>query len=98
MRVVRLVLWAGFFALHEKIHAYEVPLIVGSGILLLVGHILQYVSFRIDCHDTGCGHGDCTPKKYRASKFLLFATLLFGLNVIYYFFFSHPIQQSVITF
>ncbi len=68
--------------LHEILHEWEIPMIIGSGVILLMGWGLYAVSLRMDCHTTGCGHGPCTPRKNRAGLILLIATILFGANVL----------------
>lgn len=67
--------------LHERLHPYEVPMIVTSAVILLIGWGLHYVAYRIDCHSTGCVHDACEPKKKRSTKVLMIATGLFILNV-----------------
>jgi len=70
--------------LHDALHAYEVPVIVASAALLALGWALHALSLRMDCHDTGCGHGPCTPTKRRASRILVIATCLFVANLAVY--------------
>lgn len=69
---------------HEAVHKWEVPIILFSGALLLVGWGLHRYSQSIDCHDTGCHHPPCTPQKKKSSKLLLVATALFTVNVLIY--------------
>lgn len=71
-------------AIHDLIHDYEIPMIITSAIVLAFGWTLHMISIRIDCHNTGCVHEPCTPKKKRSSKLLLIATLLFVTNVSIY--------------
>ncbi len=52
-----------FTEIHDVMHAYEVPMIIVSGMVLFVGWGLYFVSQKLDCHDTGCGHGPCEPRK-----------------------------------
>ena len=80
---------AGIYALHELTHAYEVPMIMMSGLIIVMGWGLHYIAYRIDCHNTGCVHGPCAPKKKRSGKVLLIATVLFTLNVIGYITLHH---------
>jgi hypothetical protein len=68
--------------LHDTLHAYEIPMIIGSGGILALGWALHALAARIDCHDTGCGHGPCTPGKRRAATILKIATILFVANVL----------------
>lgn len=74
----------GFPALHETLHAYEVPLLLFSGAALLIGWGLHRLSVRLDCHSTGCAHGPCGPKKKNASLALKIASLLFFVNIVIY--------------
>jgi len=67
--------------LHDFLHAWELPIIIASGVLIALGWGLLHYSRKIDCHDTGCGHEPCGPKKKKSSKLLLFATVLFVVNV-----------------
>ncbi len=80
---------SGLAFLHEKLHGYEIPMIVTSGAIIIMGWVLNYIAYRIDCHNTGCAHGPCTPKKKRSAKVLYIATGLFLLNVTGYFLIHH---------
>jgi len=71
--------------LHEMMHRWEVPLIIFSGSVMAFGWVLYFISLKIDCHDTGCHHGPCNPKKKNASRILAFASLLFAINIAVYF-------------
>lgn len=73
-----------FTDMHEMIHGYEKPMIITSGIILVLGWILYSISRRLDCHDTGCAHGSCEPKKDKAHTILKVATVLFVINVSIY--------------
>jgi hypothetical protein len=66
--------------LHEELHIYEIPIVIGSGLILALGWGAHYVSEHMDCHDTGCHHGSCQPQKKRVTKILLLATSLFLFN------------------
>ena len=71
--------------IHNAMHAYEVPIIVFSGVMVGLGWVAHRFSQRVDCHDTGCGHPPCTPQKSKNTKVLLIATLLFAVNIVIYF-------------
>lgn len=71
-------------SMHEYLHVWEVPMIIGSGVTLLLGWAAVLYGDRIDCHSTGCGHGACAPKKSRAHMVLWVATGLFVFNVLIY--------------
>lgn len=71
-------------AVHDFLHAWELPIIIGSGLIIALGWGLQAYSRKLDCHDTGCGHGPCEPKKKKSSTLLKVATVLFVVNVAVY--------------
>jgi len=79
----------GLATLHNVIHVYEVHLILFSGVMIVFGWALHEISRRIDCHDTGCGHPPCAPKKKRSAKLLMIATALFAINLVIYYAFDH---------
>ena len=70
----------GYNALHNLLAHYEMPLIAFSLAILCIGWGLQIHARHVDCHDTGCFHEPCDPKKIRARKLLWFATLIFVVN------------------
>lgn len=72
--------------LHDLMHAWEVPMILFSGIILVLGWIVVHYSEKMDCHDTGCGHGACGKSKKRAHLVLKVATVVFVANVLIYTF------------
>lgn len=83
-----------FTSIHEAMHAYEVPMIIASGFVLFVGWGLYFVSQKLDCHDTGCGHGPCEPRKKNAHIILKIATILFMINVSVYTVFHRDANTS----
>ena len=70
--------------LHDFLHAWELPIIIASGILIALGWGVLIYSRKIDCHNTGCGHEPCGPKKKKSSRLLEIATILFVINVSVY--------------
>ena len=70
---------------HDAMHDWEVPLISASALVVAIGWGLYFYSKKIDCHDTGCHHGPCGPKKRTTSKILIAATLLLAFNMTIYF-------------
>lgn len=66
---------------HEMIHEWELPIIISSGMILLLGWTVYHVSEKMDCHDTGCHHPPCGPKKKSVATILKIATLLFIGNI-----------------
>ena len=77
---------------HEAIHSWEVPLIVASGTIVALGWALHIYSNKIDCHDTGCGHGPCEPTKKKTHRILQIATVLFLVNVSVYMVFHRGME------
>jgi len=75
---------AGVLELHEFLHAWEVPMIAMSGVILALGWLAIRYSDKVDCHSTGCVHGACAPRKSRAHLVLKIATVLFIFNVLVY--------------
>ena len=86
---------AGLLAFHEFMHDWEIPIIAASAVILALGWALHGVSLKLDCHDTGCHHGACTPKKTGTGKLLWIATGLFAVNLAIYLFFhvGHALQN-----
>ncbi len=70
--------------IHERLHGYEVPMIVFSALILAFGWAVTLYSDKIDCHNSGCAHGDCHPRKNNAHFVLKIATLLFVANLTVY--------------
>lgn len=75
-------LWLKDF--HELMHHWEVPIIMFSAAILCLGWAIYLYSEDIDCHDHGCVHGPCGPKKKNSSLILKIATVLFLINVLIY--------------
>lgn len=69
---------------HEVMHTWEIPLMMVSGVIVLIGWGLYYLSKKMDCHDTGCVHGACEPQKKDNFLILKVATFLFLVNVTIY--------------
>lgn len=80
---------ASLHFLHEMIHIYEIPMIITSGLIILLGWGLHYIAYRLDCRSTGCVHEPCGAKKKRSSRVLFIATLLFAVNLGGYFLLHH---------
>jgi len=79
----------GFMAFHGLIHHYEVQILAGSGLLLAIGLMLHWVSYKIDCRTTGCHHGACEPKKFRVGWIFTIALVLYAANVTFYIYSGH---------
>lgn len=70
--------------IHEMIHHYEVSIIIFSGVVLIIGWAALYMSRKVDCHDTGCGHPPCDTGKVENGKIMIIATILFVINFLIY--------------
>lgn len=70
---------------HEVMHGWEVPMIIVSAVVVALGWGLYFYSKKIDCHDTGCCHEPCGPRKKAANKILVAASILLVFNVSIYF-------------
>ena len=75
-------LWMDGF--HEIMHNYEIPLMVMSGTVVLLGWALHLIAKKIDCRDTGCSHGGCSSGKRKSLRILKIATILFVANIAIY--------------
>lgn len=90
---------ASMVRLHDFLHEWEIPMIVFSGVILLLGWAVTLWSDRMDCHSSGCGHGACAPRKSRAHIILKIATLLFVVNLVVFFAFHRGafVSEAAIT-
>ncbi len=80
---------------HDVMHGYELPVIMFSAGVVALGWGLHYYSLRNDCHDVGgCHHEPCGPKKRRASKILIAASILLAINFTVYFGIHRPMDQA----
>lgn len=71
---------------HDLLHHWEVPMIIFSGVLLVLGWGLYGLSQKLNCvQDAHCCHTPCAPKKSKTFKIMVAATVLFVFNVIIYF-------------
>jgi len=84
-------LGGAFLTFHSFIHHYELIVLMGSGLLLTFGLLLHYISYQINCKETGCAgrHDDCAPKKFRVSWIFIVAVALYFANVTFYFVSGH---------
>lgn len=89
---------ASMVKMHDVLHHYELPMIIFSAFILVAGWALHWYSQKIDCHDTGCGHGPCDTKKNNTHILLMIASVLFVVNVSVYFVFHRHggFQENVI--
>lgn len=69
---------------HDMMHVWEVPMIILSAVVVLLGWGLYFYSRQIDCHNTGCHHEPCGPRKKTANRILVIASILLAFNVTIY--------------
>jgi hypothetical protein len=82
-------LFSATLALHARLHTYEPYLLMFSGLVFAVDFAAQYHASKVDCHDTGCDHPPCEPKKIRIRKFTLLAGALFFVNLAFFLAHAH---------
>lgn len=83
---------AGLEALHELLHDWEIPMILLSAGIVMIGWGVHLIARRLDCHHTGCAHEPCGPRKIKSATILKIATLLLLVNVTIYLFFHHGME------
>jgi len=79
--------------LHDAMHGFELATIIAAGVMLILGWAVHFYSVHNDCHEHGCSHQPCGPRKKAASKLLKAGTLLFVLNIIVFFFFHDGLER-----
>jgi len=83
---------------HDAIHAYEVPIILSSGVITVLAWLVWFNAKEADCHDTGCGHPPCAPRKSRAHTILVVGTALFVINAAIFLFLHYLPEPGVDVF
>lgn len=76
--------------LHDALHDWELVMIALSASVVAIGWGLHFYSLKNDCHDHGCIHEPCGPRKRIASRILIAASILLAFNVTIYFGFHRP--------
>lgn len=76
---------AGFTKLHDVIHGYEIPIIIFSATLLLLGWWAYWLATKTDCHALGHDEHACHKTTDRSKVYLLMGTVLFFVNLVVYF-------------
>lgn len=69
--------------LHHLMHDYEIPLLIFSATMLILGWGLHIYSKRLNCHDTidEChDHEPCAPRRKKTEWAMIGATILFTIN------------------
>lgn len=82
---------------HDKLHHWELPLIVVSGFILAFGWASYLISKRLDCLSTGCHHEPCGKQKMKAHLILKIATIIFLFNVSVFAFHTVEADKAVVA-
>ncbi|QQG35374.1 MAG: hypothetical protein HYS17_07400 [Micavibrio aeruginosavorus] len=83
-----------FATLHDIIHGYEVPVIIFSAIMLLLGWGAYCMALKTDCHALGHDEHKCHRTTDRSKIILLIGTCLFFVNLTIYFALHAPLNGS----
>ena len=83
--------------IHDAIHAYEIPIIMTSGVITLAAWAVYLNAGKVDCHDTGCVHEPCDASKARAGLILKIGTGLFIANLTIFMFLHYLPEQGYYT-
>ncbi len=67
----------------DNYHTILLGIAIGSVVL---SGILNFVAWRIDCHEAAshCHHGDCAPKKRSSFKIFLFSLALLCVDIAWF--------------
>ena len=83
----------GLFSTHfeflEFFHKYEKEILIFSAAAITVSAISQFISWRINCRETGCQHEPCEEKKAKSNRVFNIAVILFAFNVTVFFLTGH---------
>lgn len=79
--------------LHEIIHGYEVPVIIFSAIMLLLGWGAYRMAIKTDCHALGHDEHTCHRTSDRSKIYLLIGTGLFFVNLTIYLALHIPLNR-----
>ena len=60
-------------------HEYENIIMGFSALMLVLGGVSQYVSWRIDCRKQGCEHPPCSPRKKLSFKLYVGSCVVFAM-------------------
>ncbi|MGB1077074.1 MAG: hypothetical protein ACPG05_02110 [Bdellovibrionales bacterium] len=75
---------------HEILHSWEMPILLGSGGVLALGWLLHAYARRLDCTKmSSCSHEPCAPKKRKSSYIMIGATVLFAINLFVFVVLEH---------
>jgi len=75
----------GFTALHNIIHGYEIPIIIFSAAMLVLGWWAYWLATKTDCHALGHDEHACHRTTDRSKLYLIIGTVLFLINLTVYF-------------
>lgn len=76
---------------HEAIHHYEIPLFIGSALLLLIGFLLQNLHWFRFARPESCDGDSCRDNTLKMSIALKVALFIFVGNLVFYLFSNHAL-------
>lgn len=77
---------------HHFMHDWEIPMLMISGLILVLGWVLHKIARNMDCVSEGCAHPPCGPIKKKSNKILVFATILYLGNLVFFILFHSGIS------
>lgn len=83
---------SGFFNFfHNKIHNYEIIILLISGFFLMVSFLFKFVRFQLNSQKSGCEYFclGINFYKFRFDWVLTIAIALYVTNLVFYFLFGH---------
>ena len=85
---------AAFTSLHDIIHGYEVPIIVFSASMIVLGWWAYWLATRTDCHALGHDEHACHKTTDRSKIYLVIGTIVFLINLCVYVTLHHVLNKS----
>ena len=82
-----------FTRLHDFIHGYEIPVILFSALMLVLGWWAYWLAKRTDCHSLGHDEHACHKTTDRSKVYLLVGTGLFAVNLCIFLALHQPLNK-----
>lgn len=70
--------------LYQLVDGYHSILLMLAVAGVVVSGTLNYIAYRIDCHNAACTHGCCTPKKRDAFRIFFLSLVLLAADVLWF--------------
>lgn len=83
-----------FTQLHDIIHGYEIPVIIFSALMLVLGWWAYWLAKRTDCHSLGHDEHACHKTTDRSKVYLVVGTALFALNLCIFIGLHVPLNKQ----